>query len=118
MATESIVIKKFFLGNPLRYILGKVTKFHRPSITTSGATEQNLTGGTKSDPHPGPYRVNNYSFDFTPVETSPDGTLLYIANHLSYKCRNYLMIYEKNELESIYIEIVNPNKLNINVEVI
>ena len=30
--------------------------------------------------------LNNYSFEFTPTETSAGGTLLYIANHLSYKC--------------------------------
>ena len=30
--------------------------------------------------------LNNYSFEFTPTETSADGNLLYIANHLSYKC--------------------------------
>ena len=27
--------------------------------------------------------LNNYSFEFTPTETSPGGTLLFIANHLS-----------------------------------
>ena len=27
--------------------------------------------------------LNNYSFEFTPTETSSGGTLLYIANHLS-----------------------------------
>ena len=37
----------------------------------------------------------NYSFEFTPTETSAGGTLLYIANHLSYKCRNDLNIYKK-----------------------
>ena len=31
--------------------------------------------------------LNNYSFKFTPTETSAGGTLLYIANHLSYKCQ-------------------------------
>ena len=39
--------------------------------------------------------LNNYSFEFTPTETSVGGTLLYIANHLSYKCRNDLNIYKK-----------------------
>ena len=39
--------------------------------------------------------LSNYSFEFTPTETSPDGTLLYIANHLSYKCCNNLNIYKK-----------------------
>ena len=32
--------------------------------------------------------LNNYSFEFTATETSAGGTLLYIANHLSYKCCN------------------------------
>ena len=37
----------------------------------------------------------NYSFEFTPTETSAGGALLYIANHLSYKCRSDLNIYKK-----------------------
>ena len=61
---------------------------------------------------------NNYSFEFTPTETSAGGTLLYIANYLSYKCRNDLNIYNKNELESTFTEIVNPKKSNIIVGVI
>ena len=39
--------------------------------------------------------LNNYSFEFTPTETFAGGTLLYIANRLSYKCRNDLNIYKK-----------------------
>ena len=62
--------------------------------------------------------LNNYSFEFTPNETSAGGTLLYIANHLSYKCYNDLSIYKKNQLESTFIEIVNPRKSNILVGVI
>ena len=58
----------------------------------------------------------NYSFEFTPTETSAGGTLVYIANHLSYKCRNVLNIYKKNELESTFI--VNPKESNIIVGVI
>ena len=50
--------------------------------------------------------LNTYSFEFTPTKTSAGGTL-YIANHLSYKCRNDLNTYEKNELESTFTEIVN-----------
>ena len=40
------------------------------------------------------------------------------ANHLSYKCRNDLNMYKKNELECTFIEIVNPRKSNIIVGVI
>ena len=61
--------------------------------------------------------LNNYSFEFTPTETA-SGTLLYIANHLSYKCRNDPNIYKKNELQSTFIEIVYPKKSNIIVGVI
>ena len=39
--------------------------------------------------------LNNYSFEFTPTETSAGDTLLYIANHLLYKCCNDLNIYKK-----------------------
>ena len=39
------------------------------------------------------FNLNNHSFEFTPTETSAGGTLLYIANHLSYKCQNDLNIY-------------------------
>ena len=57
--------------------------------------------------------LNNYYFEFTPTETSAGGTLLYIANNLSYKCHNDLNIHKKNELESTIIEIVNPKKSTI-----
>ena len=40
-------------------------------------------------------KLNNYSFEFTPTDTCGGGTLLYIANHLPYKCRNDLNIYKK-----------------------
>ena len=40
--------------------------------------------------------VNSYSFAFTPTETSEGGTVLYIANHVSRKCRNDLNIYKNN----------------------
>ena len=57
--------------------------------------------------------LNKYSFEFSPTETFAAGTPLYTANHLSYKRRNDLKIYKKNELESTFIEIVNPKKSNI-----
>ena len=57
--------------------------------------------------------IKNYSTEFTPTESSAGGTLLYIANHLSYKPRQDLNIYKKNELESTFIEIMNLKKSNI-----
>ena len=57
--------------------------------------------------------LNNYSFEFTPTETSAGGSLIYIVNHLLYKCCNDLNIYKKKELESTFIKIVSPKKSNI-----
>ena len=48
----------------------------------------------------------NYSFEFTTIETSTGGTHLYIANHLSYKCRNDLNTYKKNGLKTTFTENV------------
>ena len=47
--------------------------------------------------------INNYSIEFTPTESSVGGTLLYIANHLSYIPCQDLNIYKQNELESTFI---------------
>ena len=55
----------------------------------------------------------NHTFEFTSIETLAGGTLFYTANHLSYKYRNDLNIYKNNEMESTFIEILNPKKLNI-----
>ena len=39
--------------------------------------------------------LNNYSLEFSLIVTSPGGTLLYTAHHLSYKCHNDQNIYKK-----------------------
>ena len=52
--------------------------------------------------------MNNFSFEFTPAESSAGGTLLYIINHLSNKLRLDLNIYKSNKLESTFIETLNP----------
>ena len=39
--------------------------------------------------------------------------LLYIASHLSYKPCPDLNIYKANQLESTFVEIINPKKSNI-----
>ena len=67
--------------------------------------------------------LSKYSYQFTPTETTVCGNsagdfLVYIANHLADKCRNDLNMYEKNELKSSFIEIINPKISNIIVRVI
>ena len=57
--------------------------------------------------------IPNFSYEFTPTESTAGGTLIYIADHLAYQKRNDLTIYSKNYLESTFIEIMNPSKTNI-----
>ena len=49
--------------------------------------------------------LNNYSFEFTLTETSSGKTLLYIANHLSYKCGNDLDIYKKMNCDLLLLKL-------------
>ena len=57
--------------------------------------------------------IPNFSYEYNPTESTTGGTLLYIEDHLAYQKRNDLNIYEKNYLESTFIEITNPSKTNI-----
>ena len=52
----------------------------------------------------------NYIIEFTPTESSAGGMLLYIASQLSYKPRPDLNIYKSNQLESTFVEIIDPKK--------
>ena len=63
------------------------------------------TRTTKQVPLSNNLNLNNYSFEFTPTETSAGGALLYIANHLSYKCRNDLNIYKKMNLNLLLLKL-------------
>ena len=57
--------------------------------------------------------LRNHAIDFTPTESSAEGTFLFIASHLSYKHRPDLNIYKANQLESTFVEIINLKKTNI-----
>ena len=57
--------------------------------------------------------LRNYAIEFTPTESTAGGTLLYINSHLSYKPRPDLNVYKANQLESPFVEIINPKKSNI-----
>ena len=56
--------------------------------------------------------IPNFSYEFTPAESTVGGTLLYIADNLAYQKRSDLIIYAKNFLESTFIEITIPSKTN------
>ena len=53
-------------------------------------------------------KLSNYSYEHTPTESSAGLTLLYIANHLSYKTNSDLNINKQFELESTFVETINP----------
>ena len=55
----------------------------------------------------------NYSIEYTPTESHAGGTLLYISNNMAYKPRKDLNNYKTHELESTFIETINPKKSNI-----
>ena len=59
--------------------------------------------------------IFQYFYEFTPTESSAGGIAdqTYIADHLAYQKKNDLNIYEKNYLESTFIEINNLSKTNI-----
>ena len=59
--------------------------------------------------------LNDYSYEFTPTDSSTDCTLLYIANHFSYKCVNDINIIQKIELEFTLTKIVNQKKIRYNM---
>ena len=57
--------------------------------------------------------LNGYAIEHTPTEASCGGALLYIDSSLNYLVRNDLKLYKKRELESVFIEIINPKGKNL-----
>ena len=56
--------------------------------------------------------IPGYNIEETRTESSVGGTLIYISQKLSYKNRPDLQIYHPRHLESIFIEILLPDKSN------
>ena len=54
--------------------------------------------------------IPNFSYQFTPTESTAGGTLLYVADRLVCQKRSNLNIYDKNYLESAFIEVTNLSK--------
>ena len=53
--------------------------------------------------------LKDYTFEWTPTAASKGGTLIYIDNKLRYKTRNDLKLYKEREIESTFLEIIEPN---------
>ena len=58
-------------------------------------------------------KLQNYNMEFCPTSSNAGGTVLYINEKHSYKPRADLSVYKERELESTFIEIVNPKRSNI-----
>ena len=56
--------------------------------------------------------MNNYNLYQTPTESTSGGSLIYVSDRLKSKSRNDISIYKPKELESTFIEIINPRKKN------
>ena len=54
--------------------------------------------------------MNIYSYEYTPTESSKGGTLLYIDQNLRYRSKSDLTLYKSKEIESSFIEIIEPKK--------
>ena len=62
--------------------------------------------------------LQNYSFEFMATESNAVGTLLYIANHLSYKLCTDLKLNIANQMEPTFLEIISSKKKTLLVAVI
>ena len=58
--------------------------------------------------------INGYKHYSTPTESTQGGTLIYVNDHYNNKPRKYLdsIAYEAEQLESVFVEIINPGKKN------
>ena len=54
----------------------------------------------------------------TSTESTKGGVLIYIKNGINFKPRDDLIIYKSKELESFFVEIINPKETNTVVGVI
>ena len=56
--------------------------------------------------------IEGYNTVSTPTESEKGGTLIYIAGHLNYKISKDIesLVYKSNELESVFIEIINTSR--------
>ena len=55
----------------------------------------------------------NYSYEHTPTEATKGGTLIYISNNIDYKPRPDLNIYVSKQIESTFVELINPKSKNV-----
>ena len=103
--------------NSLVYFLPVILRISKVAIkrwwTINGEPPLTITETriTKHVPLSSKLNLNNCSFECTPTETSAGGTLLCIANHLSYKCHNDLDIYVKKRIGIYFYWNCQPEEI-------
>ena len=90
--------------------LGHLLKCTNKVFDIIAVTETRITKQTSLTTN---INLRDYAIEFTPTESTAGGTLIYIASHLSYKLRTDLNVYKANQLESTFVEIINPKKGSI-----
>ena len=58
-------------------------------------------------------QLENYNIEHVPTESANGGVSVYIKKAINCKLRPDLIIYEKRELESVFIEIIQKDSKNI-----
>ena len=51
-----------------------------------------------------------YNIEYTTTDSRNGSTLIFIKNVIKYKLRKDLQIYKSKELESTFIEVIQPGK--------
>ena len=54
--------------------------------------------------------MKNCSYEYTPSESSKEGTLLYIDKNLRYRSRSDLTLYKSKDIEPSFVEIIESKK--------
>jgi hypothetical protein len=56
--------------------------------------------------------INGFNTEHCPTESKKGGALLYLNPNLNYVVRGDLTVYASKLLESVFVEVINPNKTN------
>ena len=88
--------------NDLKYLVENCQ--NKPKVT--GITECRLRANRTALSN---IDLQDYTYEWAPNTVSKGGTLIYIDNKLRYKTRIDLKLYKEKELESTFLEIIEPN---------
>ena len=75
-----------------------------------GITESRIS---KTNFSPTNIALANYAIEETTTESNARGALLYINRRHSYKIRKRLKLYKHHKIESVFVEVIMPKRINI-----